>query len=330
MAGCAAVLFATAAGCGTVENLTAGQKVDHAVDRLGEQKSLGVELRLDATPSALTSLSGDTDEMPEEFADFIAGLRVDISVKSRKKLSDSDEKDLVGTSVEIAGAKGVLVEYRVVGDFMYYRADMKALGEAMGFPFPTADELPEKDKRFEKVLDGGWAKMDTRELEAPDKDAKGSGGDDIDARTQRKIMKAVRGVLTDEVTFRNGSGSDGAEHVVAKANVRDVLTELFDRLRPLEGDLPPGAELPTSRDLKDAPDKKVAVDFTIKNGALAQLKVDLAVLAEHPKGVKAPLVVKFTEAGDVSAPSDATEFPVGDAPGLDNPLTGAMLGGGLL
>src|SRR5882757_11256043 len=37
-AGCAAVLLATAAACGTVQNLTAGQKVDHAVDRLGEQK----------------------------------------------------------------------------------------------------------------------------------------------------------------------------------------------------------------------------------------------------------------------------------------------------
>jgi hypothetical protein len=329
VAGCAAVLFATAAGCGTVENLTAGQKVDHAVDRLGEQKSLGIELSLDATPEALVSLSDDADAMPDEFADFISGLHVDISVKSRKKLADSGEKDLVGTSVKIAGSKGVLVEYRVVGDLMYYRADMKAVGEAMGFPLPTADELPRKDKRLEKVLDGGWAKMDTRELEAPGKDAKGSGGD-IDARTQRKIMKAVRGVITDEVTFRNGSGSDGADHVVAKANLRDVLTELFDRLRPLEGDLPPGAELPTSRDLKDAPDKKVAVDFKIRNGDLEQVKVDLAVLAEHPKGAKVPLVLKFAEAGDVKAPSGATEFSLGDAPGFGNPLTGAMLGGGVL
>jgi hypothetical protein len=330
VAGCAAVLFATAAACGTVENLTAGQKVDHAVDRLGEQKSLGLELSLDATPEALASLSDDADEMPDEFADFIAGLHVDISVKSRKKLADSGEKDLVGTSVKVAGSEGVLVEYRVVGDFMYYRADMKAVGEAMGFPLPSADELPQKDKRLQKVLDGGWAKMDTRELEASGKGAKGSGGDDIDARTQRKIMKAVRGVLADEVTFRDGSGSDGAEHVVAKANLRDVLTELFDRLRPLEGDLPPGAELPTSRDLKDAPDKKVAVDFKIRNGDLEQVKVDLAVLAEHPKGAKVPLVLKFAEAGEVKAPSGATEFPVGDAPGLANPLTGAMLGGGML
>lgn len=330
-AGCAAVLLATAAACGTVQNLTAGQKVDHAVDRLGEQKSLAFQLDLDADPDAITALEGDSgsqDPLPPEFATFLSGLRVDVAVKSKKPLADSGEKDLVGTSVKITGAEGVLAEYRVVGDFTYYRADMKAVGKAMGFPMPTVDQIPESEKELRKVLEGKWVKVDTHELAKARKSAKGSdGAGDIDAKTQRKIVNAVRGVIDHDVTFHAKSGGDGTEHVVAEGNFRALIRGVFDKLRPLEGDLPPGTDLPSDKDLKDAPNKKVAVDFTLKNGDLTQVKVDLAVLAKDPKAAKLPLVLKFSEAGDVSAPSGATEIPAGKVPG-GSPFAGGLLGGG--
>jgi hypothetical protein len=98
--GCAAAVLVTMAACGTVENLTAGQKVDNAVDRLGEQKSLAFGLRLDAEPEAVTELMGeDAEEMPPQMAKMLTGMRVDISVKSRKALADSGEKDIIGTGV---------------------------------------------------------------------------------------------------------------------------------------------------------------------------------------------------------------------------------------
>ncbi|MHB9852932.1 hypothetical protein ACSYGO_27350 [Streptomyces krungchingensis] len=332
-AGCAAVLLATAAACGTVKNLTAGQKVDHAVDQLGEKKSLAFQLDLDASPDAITSLanaSGDADEaMPPEFGKFVSGLRVDVAVKSRKPLEDSGEKDLIGTSLKISGADGVLAEYRVVGDFTYYRSDMKAIGKAMGVPMPTADQIPDSEKEFKKILEGDWVKVDTRELAKAQKShkrgAKGSAGD-VDAKTQRKILKAVRGVIARDVTFHTKSGGDGTEHVVAKANFRELIRGVFDKLRPLEGDLPPGTELPTDKELKDAPNKKVAVDFTLKNGDLTQVKIDLGVLADAPKSVKLPLVLKFSDAGDVNAPAGATEIPVDKVPG-GSPLAGGLFGG---
>ncbi|MFC4465083.1 hypothetical protein ACFPH6_11090 [Streptomyces xiangluensis] len=80
-AGCAAALFAGVAACGTVENLTAGQKVDRAVEGLGEQKSLSFELGLHAKPSALTKLASEAEpgeELPPEFAKFFTGLRVKV------------------------------------------------------------------------------------------------------------------------------------------------------------------------------------------------------------------------------------------------------------
>ncbi|KMS89894.1 hypothetical protein ACZ91_17950 [Streptomyces regensis] len=37
-------------------------------------------------------------------------------------------------------------------------------------------------------------------------------------------------------------------------------------------------ELPTDKDLKDAPNAKVTADFTLKNGELSQVDVDLRAL----------------------------------------------------
>ncbi|MFE1286550.1 hypothetical protein [Streptomyces sp. NPDC058751] len=331
--GCTAVLLTAAAACGTVQNLTAGQKVDQAVSRLGEQKSLAFQLDLDADAAAIDAVAGEDgseEPLPPEFAKFVSGLQVDVSVKSRKELADSGEKDLVGTSVKIAGADGVLVEYRIVGDFMYYRSDMKAIGEAMGFPVPTADDFSSDQKEFRKILEGEWVKVDTKELERARKSAGGAPkGDDeeIDAKTQKKVLDAVRGVIGHEVRFRTKGGSGGVEHVIATGNVRDLLTGVFDKLRPLQKDLPAGAELPAAEELEEAPNKKAAVDFTLKDGDLRQIRFDLSVLVDGPVKAKLPLVLKFSEAGDVGAPSGATEFPVGKIPG-DSPL-GAFMGGGL-
>lgn len=264
--------------------------------------------------------------MPPEFAKFFTGLRVKLSVESKKPLADSGEKDLVGVGMRVSGADGVLAEFRVVGDFTYYRADMEALGEAMGVPFPTVDELPESEKELRKVLEGEWVKVDNSELE---KSGKGtSGSEEIDTKTQQKILKAVRGVVAREVTFSSKGGSDGTEQIVAKASFRDLLTGVFKKLRPLADDFPAGTELPTDKDLKEAPDKKIAVNFSLKNGDLTRVSVNLAALADNAKGTRLPLVLTFGKASDVSAPSGATEVPAGELMGPGNPFTGGMLGSG--
>ncbi|MFE7759952.1 hypothetical protein [Streptomyces sp. NPDC057438] len=325
-AGCAAAALVTVAACGTVENLTAGQKVDGAVERLGEQKSLAFGMRLDADPDDLTALMGeDSGEVPPEMAEFFTGLRVDVSVKSKKPLAESGEKDIAGMGMKISGDDGMLVEYRVVGDYTYYRADMEAIGDAMGIPFPTADELPESEKHLRPALEGDWVKVNTAELQdAAGDEGNGPGGSgDIDAKTQKKILDAVRGVVAREVGFKTKDGKDGTEVVTAKANFRDLLTGIVDKLQPLESELPPGAELPTAKDMKDAPDKNVAVDFTLKNGDLTRIETDLAALADDPKGAKAPLVLTFGKAGDISAPEGAAEIPVDE---FSDPIGSGLFG----
>lgn len=329
--GCAAAVLVTVAACGTVQNLTAGQKVDNAVERLGEEKSLAFGLRLDADPDDLTALMGeDSEEVPPEMAEFFTGLSVDVSVKSKKPLAESGEKDIVGVGMKISGDEGVLTEYRLVGDYTYYRVDMQAMGEAMGMPFPSADELdemPESEQHLRPLFEGEWVKVKTSDLEEAGEKAgggSGSGGsDEIDAKTQKKILDAVRGVIAREVSFKAKEGKDGAEVITAKANFRDLLTGVFDKLKPLEDDLPPGAELPTGEDLKDAPNRKVSVDFTLKNGDLTRIETDLAVLADDPKGAEAPLVLTFGKADDISAPKGASDIPVDEFGG---PFGSGILG----
>jgi hypothetical protein len=220
-----------------------------------------------------------------------------------------------------------LCRRRARGDYTYYRADMEAMGEAMGVPFPTADELDELPENEQDVLrpllEGEWVKIATSELEDVSGDPGSADSGEVDAKTQKKILDAVRGVVAREVTFKTKEGKDGTEVVTAEANFRDRLTGVFDKLQPLKDDLPPGAELPTAKDLKDAPNRKVAVDFTLKNGDLTKIETDLAVLADDPKGAKAPLILTFDKAADVSAPKDATEIPVDE---FGDPFTGGMLG----
>lgn len=329
-AGCAAVLFATATACGTVEHLTAGQKLDDALDRLGEQKSIALEFDPRADPDALAALMGGAvpgDEMPPDGARFFTGLHVFVTVNSKKPLAESGERDLTGTALRIEGpdSERVLAEYRVVGDSTYYRADMTVLGVAMGFPVPASGELPAGDPGTKAFLAGDWVKVDTGDLRRARNAATG-GGQDPGAGTRRKILKAVRGVVAREVTFSDRGGSDGLDRIVAKADLRDLLTGLFGWLRPLTGELPPGGELPTAEDLKDVPHKKVAAGFNLLDGELTRIDLDFAALTDRPRDTDLRLLLHITPPGRVHAPSGATELPVDRLMPPISPLALAMSG----
>ncbi|MCX4643809.1 MULTISPECIES: hypothetical protein [unclassified Streptomyces] len=331
-AGCAALLLATTSACGTVENLTAGQKIDKAADRLGEQKSLSFELGLDAKPDALMELAGGQGDeaMPPAVAKTFAGAHVTFSVRSKKPLSDSGEKDFVGMGMKVSVPGGTLAEYRLAGDFVYFRLDMQKTSELMGFPVPSPKDLPKGEEGLAKALEGEWVKVDLSDVRKSTSgkgsdDSKGSGG--LDEKTQRKVLKALRGAIADDVTLRSAGTEDGTERIVAKASFRELLTDLVDKLGPLKDELPPGAGFPTAKDLADAPAKKVAVDFSITNGALSKISFDLAALGDGKKGGKVPLVLKFGKAGDISAPSGATEVPLGELAGGNPFMSGAAMGG---
>lgn len=310
------MVLAGSAACGTVENLSAGQKLDKAFDKLGEQRSLSFELDLDTDAATLKALDDDAqpgEEMPDEMAELLSDARISVSVQSKKPLEKSGEKDFTGMALKFSGPDGDLFEYRLVGDYTYARVDAEALGRMSGSPMPPADELPDSAGAFKKLLAGEWLKVSTKELEEAGGPLSGAEGGEpsaeptLDAKTQKKLTGALRKVIAKEVEFKTSGDSDGTEHIKATAPFRTLMTELFDALGPLAKELPPGGELPTAKDFKDAPNEKVTADFTLKNGELTEVSVDLAKLAEKAKVKKFALVLRMGKGERPTAPADATE-----------------------
>jgi hypothetical protein len=190
---------------------------------------------------------------------------------------------------------------------------MAAMGKMAGSPVPDADDLPPEAGAMKDVIEGKWVKIDTKEMEkVTGESRKAKGGPapapSLDAKTQKKLMKALREVIAREVKFKTADGKNGTEHVKATAPFRTLVTELFGEIRPLLKDLPPGVELPTDKDLKEAPDAKVTADFTLKNGALSQVDVDLAKLAGTAEVKKLGLTLRMREGAKPTVPAGATKL----------------------
>ncbi|MFD6470748.1 hypothetical protein [Streptomyces goshikiensis] len=259
--------------------------------------------------------------MPDQVAQLLAGARVSVSVESKKPLKDSSDADITGMAVKVSGPDGDLLEYRQVGDWAYLRAGVKALEKASGSKLPAPGQLPPDATALKKILGGGWVKMpaDSLTKNAPGKDTGPSSDPAADAR-KKKAIKGLQDLITREVQLKETGTKDGADHITATASFKTLLTGLVDELRPLAGDLPPGANLPTSQDLKDAPDKPVTADFAIKNGALSTVSVDLAPLADTAKSNKFALVLRVGKGEQATAPDHAAQIDPGA-------LSHQMLGG---
>lgn len=96
---------------------------------------------------------------------------------------------------------------------------------------------------------------------------------------------------------------------------------MLDAIRPLAGDLPPGlTELPTDEDPEDAPNRKVGADFTLEDGDLTAVSMDLAEPAGETKADKPALVLRIGEANEVTVPAGATELDLEEMlPGILGP-----------
>ncbi|GAB1340222.1 hypothetical protein ACE1SV_68120 [Streptomyces sp. E-15] len=244
---------------------------------------------------------------------MLSGAEISVTVQSRKPIEESGEKDLVGTALKISGPEGDLIEYRVIGDYTYIRTDTDAVAKMTGSPVPTVEDLPPQAGAVKDIIEGKWVKFGTKEMEKAAAD--GQEAEDspapapsLDAKTQKKLVKALREVIAREVRFKTAGGEDDTEHITATAPFRTLVTELLDEIRPLAKDLPPGMELPTKKDLKDAPDAKATADFTLKNGELAAVDVDLAKLAESAKVKKLGLSLRMSDGTKPTAPAGAREL----------------------
>ncbi|WP_217140052.1 hypothetical protein [Streptomyces sp. AC627_RSS907] len=329
----AGAVLAGSAACGTAEQLSAGSKLDRAFEELGKEKTLSFELGLDTDAATLKALDAKSepapgDEIPDEVAELISDATVTFTVQSKKPIEESGEKDFVGMAMKVSSPDGDLAEYRMIGDHAYVRADIGAIGRMTGSPVPDAGDLPPEAGAFKSVLEGKWVKFDTKEMEEAAAEGQETGDAPapdrtLDAKTQKKLVEALRTVVAREVDFKTADGEDGAERITATAPFRTLLTKLLGEIRPLAKDLPPGMDLPTDKDLKEAPDTKVTADFTLKDGELTEVDVDLAPLAENAEVKKLGLTLRVSDGAMPTAPAGATELDPKE-------LLGGLFGGPML
>ncbi|MFJ8079250.1 hypothetical protein ACIQ6Y_01295 [Streptomyces sp. NPDC096205] len=314
-------MLAGSAACGTVEQLSAGRKLEQAFEKLGKEKTISFELDLDTDAETLKALDASSDpepgeEIPDEAADLLSGAKISVTVQSRKPIDESGEKDYVGMAMKVSTEDGDLIEYRIVGDYTYIRSDMDSVGKALGTPVPSAKDLPAEAGGLKKVLEGEWVKLDTKKMEETTAEMGGEPGAEpepeptLDAKTQKKLLEALRKTVAGEVDFKTAGEKNGSEHITATAPFRTLMTEFLGEVRPFAKNLPPGMALPTDKELKDAPNTDVTADFTLKNGELTEVRVDLAKLAENAKVKKLGLVVRMSEGQKPTAPAGATELSI--------------------
>ncbi|MET9730487.1 hypothetical protein ABZZ79_07445 [Streptomyces sp. NPDC006458] len=302
-----------------MEQLSAGKKLDEAFEKLASEKTISFELDLDTDAQSLKALDASSEpepgeELPDEAAELFSGAKISFTVHSKKPIAESGEKDYVGMAVKISTKDGDLTEYRVIGDYVYIRSDLESVGKAIGAPVPQAQDLPPEASGLKKVLEGEWVKINAKEMEKTAAEMGAEPGakpePELDAATQKQLLEALRGTIAREVDFKTAGDKDGSEHITATAPFRTLITEFLGEIRPLAKKLPPGVELPADKDLKDAPNTKVTADFTLKNGELTEVYVDLAKLAENAKVKKLGLVVRMSEGRTPTAPAGATELDI--------------------
>ncbi|MFH8381503.1 hypothetical protein ACH4E7_11240 [Kitasatospora sp. NPDC018058] len=327
----ASVLATGLTACGTAEQLSAAQQVSKAFDKVGDSKSAGFTLSVDATPEQIVAFTKATgEEADEKSARGLSGLSLSVAISADKPLKEVDAfkkeaKDLsldksVRVSYTVADKKGTtLLEYRQLDAKAYLHIDVKSVLKLTGQDPSEADtatkDLPPELSSAKDVLNGKWISLDLQELadEAKKKDgAKGATPEavpSVDPEAAKQLVNSLKDVFNRTVTFDDKGKKDGAEHIWMSAPARTAVDELYKALKPLSGKFPQQFKNFPTEAPKDVPDTKVGVDLYLKDGRFSSATFDLAQLdTKAGPGVNFPVKLTFNEAApNVQAPADAVK-----------------------
>ncbi|MEV7774279.1 hypothetical protein [Kitasatospora sp. NPDC086791] len=347
----ASVLATGLAACGTVEQLSAAQKVSKAFDKVGDGKSAGFALSIDATPEQILAFAkatgekgatggkGAGDGVDEKSAKALSGLTIAVAVSADKPLKDIEafkeakgsaaNKDLtLDTSVRVSyvlsDRSGTpLLEYRQVDAKGYLHVDAKGLVKLIGEDPSQVDsvskDLPADLGPVKDALAGKWVSLDLQELaDAAKKDdgkkAAPSGAPTADPEAAKQLLNSLKDVLGRTVTYEDKGKKDGAEHIWMSAPARQLVDEVFKAVKPVADKFPQQFKKFPSQAPSDVPDRKVGVDLYLKDGAFSSATFDLAQLESKVEpGVNFPVKLAFNRsAPDVQAPADAVKLTSDD------------------
>ncbi|WP_327673995.1 hypothetical protein [Kitasatospora sp. NBC_00458] len=350
-AACSTVLAAGLAACGTVQQLTAAEKVSDAFGKIGASKSFSAKLSVDATPAQIEAFGTATGEkIDAESAAALSAVSLAVSYSADKPLKDiSPSKGADGKAADALTDKSLsfsyaltgkggksLVELRQVGGKTYAQADLAGFATLVGEDPSQVKEMTEGlPPAVQGGLTGKWVSFDPELLKSSGKSADGKAGaspsavPSLDPKVSENLASSLKNIFTNDVSFEDKGKKDGKELITLSAPGRKLADDLLKAVEPLAKEIPNAGKLPKSLPA-DVPDRKVSVDIYLEGGALSAVGFDLAQLEEKPvEGATLPVKIAFgKDAPAVQAPADAAEITSADIEGIFGGLVGGGLGGG--
>ncbi|WP_404868899.1 hypothetical protein ACI1MP_16155 [Kitasatospora griseola] len=345
----AVLLAAGVTACGTVKQLTAGEKLSGAFEKLGDAKSVGFQLSVDATADQIVAFGKAVDDpIEQKDADVLSDLTLNVSMSADKPLKDTEafksgnslgavnDYDLKGVALAYSlGTKKsgkTFADIRLVGGKMYLKVDARGIAQLMGEDTKGVDEfagsLPAEAGAFKDAVDGKWVSVDlkkAKELGEQQKKSADTGNGpalgavpSFDPAELERFGKSVKDVVSKNISVEEKGKSGDADVIQVSAPARPLVEGLVKAFEKLATGATGGSGISAfppvpSDDFSKVPDRKLAADVLIKGGKAQAVTFDLMQLADKPDpAAHLPLRLGFAvDAPTVSAPAGAAELDLG-------------------
>jgi len=343
---CSVALVTGVAACGAVKQITTGEKVGTAFDKLGDSDSLSVSFSLDATAAQLVSLDqGTSDAMKMVDAKNVAGLGATLTLSADKPLSQalkSVQTSAGGTidpttdpslsfDLEVhAGGQKSLFEVRQVGGLEYLRinldnmlslSDDADVNQEISGMQAELGQMPPQYAPLKDLLLGKWVSLDPKQFAQVAKGMEGGSGTSalpssvpsISAATKNSLISSLTSLFEQDVTLSDQGTANGLDHIVVQGPEAKLAAGIQQAFAPVAKALPGGvaSSYPTAAPT-GVPNKNVSADLYIgKDGSLSKVAFDFWQL--NPKGKAGehlPISLTFNDqAAAPTAPTGAVAVP---------------------
>ncbi|MFE7563281.1 hypothetical protein [Kitasatospora sp. NPDC057500] len=344
-AACGTVLATGLAACGTVQQLSAADKVSTAFEKLGQGKSFSAKLSLAATAEQIEAFGTATGEKIEkDEAAALAAVSLSVAVSADKPLKDVQPSKgadgaapktdpSLSSSFALTGKGGAsLFELRQVGDRAFAKADLAGFVSLTGEDASEVDQLTASlPAAIQGALTGKWVAFDAKELAgAGAADVAGTAGasaaPSLDPKLTDGLTASLKDILNNDLSFEDKGKKDGKERITVTAPARKLANDLLKAFAPLTKDLPDVDALPKTAPT-EIPDRNLSLDVVLDGGALSAVTFDLAQLEEKATATPLPLQIAFgKDAPAVQAPADAATITSDDILGLLGTFAGGAFG----
>ncbi|MBV9292753.1 MAG: hypothetical protein JO222_09910 [Frankiales bacterium] len=288
-------------GGGTPANPRA--ELTDSVQSLSDSSVLTTTIKLDtdaATLKALASSSGGS--LSDSAANSITSAQFVIESKKAGSTRDADFK------IEVGGTN--LLDVRGVGQTLYLQGNIQAilgLFNKSSMYSQLQSQTSVMPLFVRDFLAGKWVSLNKQALTGLAGQLGANTTASGSAAEQNKVLAQLKSVLQRDVTVTRAGSDSRGDHLVLTGN---TATLARDAQQAITSAVPGGSALGDRLSTTNTPSKNITVDAWVKDGALAEISIDLAQFAppsKVPAGTKLPIVVLFSRSGsDISAPSGAT------------------------